>query len=299
MRQAGARPRRRVVAQLGVARVVGLRRPVGDDRARAVALSELDSMGVELVVLELERLAQLCALDGRLGSAVGAGAPPFVHHVGILGVGEPKGGEDRPELVDRLVGAQHDLFADRRALGVEAVEQAGAGGAAQHVGELPGEVVGILDRGVRAQAVGRRVAMHRVADIEHPPVATTRGVHLVVAPQRGRADRHRDRVVADQVVDDLDRPLVVELRRRVVDVIAPDDQPLVPRAHHQHQPHPDPPDVRARLQHPVPDTRPMLHLGAQISVKDDVHRAGHVHLALERETDVAAMRLRPPSAPIT
>ena len=54
--------------------------------------------------------------------------------------------------------------------------------------------------------------------------------HLVVAPQRGRADRDRHRVVADQVVDDARRGLVVELGRRLVDVVAPDDQPLVPRA---------------------------------------------------------------------
>ena len=287
MRQPGARPRRRVVVQLGVAGERGLGGAIGDDRARPVALSELDPVGVELIVLELQGLAELCALGGRLRGAVGAGAHPLVHLVGIGGVGESQRGEDRPELLDRLVRAQHDLLADRGPLGVEAVEQLRSGRPPQHVGKLPAQVVGVLDRRVRAQAVGRRMAMDRVAHAEHAALAIARCVHLVVAPQRRRADRHRDRVVADQVVDDLDRRLVVELGWGLRDVIPPHDQPLVPRADHSHQSHPDSADVRARLQHPVQDARPVLNLGAQIGVEDDVHRAGHVHLALERQADFA------------
>ena len=275
-----------MVVELCVARIGRLGRAVADDRARIVALAELDAVRVELVVLELERLAQLLALARRFGRVVGPCAHPLVHHVGIARVGEAERCEDRPEFLDRLVGAQDDLAADRGALRVVAVEQARARVAAQHKGELPGEVVGVLDRGVRAEPVRRRMAVDGVAGTEHAPFAVARGVPLVVTPQRGRTDRDWDGVVTDQVVSDLDRGLVVELGRRLVDVIAPDDQPLVPRADHAHETHADAADVGARLEHPIEDARAVLDLCREVGVEDDVHRAGHVHLALEREIDV-------------
>ena len=294
VRQARARPGRRVVVELAVARVAGLRRAVGHDGRGRVALPELDAVGVELVVLELERLLERDPLARRLGRVVGAGAHVLGHHLRVARVGEAQRLEDRAELLDRLVGAQHDLAPDRHALGVVAVEQALAGLPVQHQRELPGQVVGVLDRGVGAQAVARRVPVDGVAHAEHAALAVAGGVHLVVAPQRRRADRDRDRVVADQAVDDPRRGLVVELGRQFVDVVAPDDQPLVPRAHHAHEAHADAADVRAGLQHPVQDARAVLDERREVGVEDDVHRAGDVHLALERQPDVGG-HLRAPA----
>ena len=167
VRQPRAGPGRRVVEELAVARVLRLGRAVGDDRGRRVALPELDAVRVELVVLELERLLERDPLARRLRRVVGAGAHVLDHQVRVGGVGQAEGLEDRPELLDRLVGAQHDLAPDGNAFGVVAVQQPLAGLAAQHQRELPGQVVGVLDRGVRAQAVARRVPVDGVAHAEH------------------------------------------------------------------------------------------------------------------------------------
>ena len=72
-----------------------------------------------------------------------------------------------------------------------------------------------------------------------------------------------------------------------IDVIAPHDQPLVPRAHHAHQAEPDPADIGPGLEHPVQDAGPVRHLGAEIGREDDVHRAGDVHLPLGGQVHVA------------
>ena len=179
-----------------------------------------------------------------------------------------------------------DLLADRSALVVVAVEQPGARLALQHQRELPGQVVGVLDRGVGAEPVRRRMAVAGVAHAEDAAADVARGVHVVVAPQRRHADRDRDRVVADQVVGDPDRLGLVDLRRRLVDVVAPDDQPLVPRAHHAHQAQADAADVGPGLQHPVEDARAVRDVLGQVGVEDDVHAARHVHLALHRQPEV-------------
>src|ERR1039458_8701473 len=60
----------------------------------------------------------------------------------------------------------------------------------------------------------------------------------------------------------------------------------VPRTDHPYQPHPDPADVRPRLQDPVQDAWAVLDLLAEVSVEHDVHRPGQIHLALERQPDV-------------
>ena len=128
--------------------------------------------------------------------------------------------------------------------------------------------------------------MAGVAHAEHAAVRVAGGPRLVVRPQRGRAQRDRDRVVADQLVGDLGRERLVDLGRRLVDVVAPDDQPLVPRADHAHEAEADPADVRARLQHPVQDARAVRDVPGEVGVEDDVHRPRDVHLALHRQPDV-------------
>jgi hypothetical protein len=275
-----------VVVQLGVAGELRLRRPVADDGGGPVAVVHLHAVRVELVVLELDRLAQLAPLLGRLRRVLLAGLHVRLHHVRVARVQQAQRVEDRTELLDALVRPQHDLLADRRALVLVGVEQARRRLALQHEGELPGEVVRVLDRRVGAQAVARRVPVARVAHAVHPAAGVLGRVPLVVAPDRGRLDLDRDVVVADEVARDLDRGLVVDDGRGLVDVVAPDDEPLVPRAHHAHEPQADATDVGARLQHPVQDARTVLHQMREVGLEHDVHRARPVHDALGRQPDV-------------
>ena len=243
-------------------------------------------MRVELVVLELDRGPQLAPRLRAGRRALLADLHVRPHLLGVGRAEQAERVEDRPELLDRLVRPQHDLPADRRALGVVGVQQRRRRLALQDERELPGQVVGVGDRRVGAQAVARRVPVAGVAHAEHPALDVALGVHLVVAPQRRRAQRDLDRVVAHQVVDDARGHLLVDLGRRLVDVVAPDDQPLVPRPHHAHEPHADAADVRARLHHPVEDARAVGDVLGQVGVEHDVHRPRPVHDALHRQADV-------------
>src|ERR1700726_332108 len=58
VRDAGAGAGGRLVVQLGVARRGGVRAAVVDDGVAVVAVPELDAVGVELVVAQLDRLGQ-------------------------------------------------------------------------------------------------------------------------------------------------------------------------------------------------------------------------------------------------
>src|ERR1700749_5337342 len=77
VRDAGAGAGGRLVVQLGVARRGlrdGVRAAVVDDGIAAVAVPELDAVGVELVVAQLDRLAQRvpAVVPGRPGLVEGA-----------------------------------------------------------------------------------------------------------------------------------------------------------------------------------------------------------------------------------
>ena len=65
-----------------------------------------------------------------------------------------------------LVGAGDDLRADGLALGVVGGEEGGAGGGGEDVGDFPGEVEGVLDAGVGAEAVEGGMAVDGVAEAE-------------------------------------------------------------------------------------------------------------------------------------
>jgi hypothetical protein len=66
----------------------------------------------------------------------------------------------------RVVGALHDLLAHGLPLEGIRVEDPRTSEPLEDVGNFPGEIVRVLDRGVRAQAVGGRVAMDGVTDVE-------------------------------------------------------------------------------------------------------------------------------------
>ena len=118
------------------------------------------------------------------------------------------------------------------------------------------------------------------------PAVIALGIEVVDCPGGHRLDLDRDGVVADQVVRDLGGEGVVHLRRALVDVVAPDDQPLVPGPHHAHQPHADAAHVGAGLHDPVENGGPVCHVFRQIRLEDDVHRAADTHLAAERQPGI-------------
>jgi hypothetical protein len=62
----------------------------------------------------------------------------------------------------------HDEQPDGPPLLVVGVQQPRPGRALDHGGEFPGQVVGVLDAGVGAQAPGRRPGIRGVSDQEHP-----------------------------------------------------------------------------------------------------------------------------------
>ncbi len=89
-----------------------------------------------------------------------------------------------------LVGVLDRLGGGRAALRLVAVEQ-GLVGPADHGGELPAEVVAVLDTGVEALAAGRAVGVGGVARDEHRAGAEARrdlGVHLEPVGPPGLAE---------------------------------------------------------------------------------------------------------------
>src|SRR5947208_7696006 len=159
-----------LVVQLGVARR-GLRdrvrAVVADDGAASVAVPELDAMGVELVVAQLDRLAQRvpALVPGGPGFVQGAERLPAC--LGGLGRLVPEGSLDRGALLQAGDGALDALRPDRLPLRGVAVQQPGAGPPGQDQGQLPAEVVRVGDGHVEPEAVGRRMPVNRVAHAEH------------------------------------------------------------------------------------------------------------------------------------
>ena len=133
------------------------------------------------------------------------------------------------------------------------------------------------------------------------PLAMGERVHVVDGPD-ARWTRSLIGIVSSpiEIVGDRVAIVVGNCRRRLIDVVAPDDQPLVPRAHHAHEAHADAADVRARLHNPVKHARAMRDILRKVGLEHDVHRAGDTHLALPSASRYPAATLtRPPSAPIT
>src|SRR5580693_4194334 len=169
VRDAGAGPSGRLVVQLRVARRGGVRAAVVDDDVAAIAVPELDAVGVELVVTQLDRLVQ------RVPALV-AGWPGFIQGVecrpagfGGLGRLEAEGGLDRGSFLQAGDGPLDALRPDRLSFRRVAVQQGGARPPGQDEGQLPAEVVRVRDGHVEPQAVGRRVPVNRVAYGEHAP----------------------------------------------------------------------------------------------------------------------------------
>src|ERR1700722_19660318 len=117
MGQAGAGPSGRRIMEFMILVEGWMRLAIDDNSARCVALIHLNAMGVELVLLERDGLAQRLALRGGGGRRVGARLHVFMDLVVIHAAIHAERFKDRPELGDRLVRACHYLAGDWRALG--------------------------------------------------------------------------------------------------------------------------------------------------------------------------------------
>lgn len=143
MRDARARPGRRLVVQLGVEFEGRLHLPVGHGRVGAVS-TPCASNSYFLKAMAL-RMALRCR------SAVGEASQRAVMLAWIFSTSAPP---VMPKPADRLVGADADLPGDRRALDRTGVEKRRAGLPLEHGRQLPGEVEAVLDGGIRAEPVG-------------------------------------------------------------------------------------------------------------------------------------------------
>ena len=243
-------------------------------------------MRVELVVLELHRIQQ-CGPFARAGRSVLLALLDGRDHLVLAHVRtQPERIEEADELPARLVRPQHDLLGHRGPLGRVRVQQLRTGLAVQDRGQLPGQVVAVLDRGVRPQSVRRRVLVDRVAGAEHPAAVQGGRVLLVVAPQRRSGDLDLELGVTDQVADDVASGVLGHFRWRLGDVEAPDDEPLVPRPDHPHEAGPDAADVGAGLDDPVEDGRPVPAQLLQVGLERDVHGPGDVHAPFQWQVEV-------------
>ena len=243
-------------------------------------------MGVEFVFLESDRLADGVALLFRLGRGVAASLKIPLHDLRFRAFGHSQRLEDRAELGDGLVGASHDLLGDRGALDRIAVKQRFASGALKHRGQLPCQIEPVLNRGVRPQPVRWRMPVRRIAHDEDPPVLHVGRVHVVDGPSVGRDQLDLQFRVAHELPRHLRGQFFVHLGGGLVYVVAPDNQPFVPRAHHSHQPHADAAHVRAGLHDPVEHAGPMRDIFGQIRAEEYVHGPADAHLAFERKPRV-------------
>lgn len=123
MRQPRAGPARLLAMQFRVLGEYRFGLSIGDRSTRAIALVHLDPMAIELVDLVGDRLADRGALLLGGDSVVAAGVHVLLHLHRVDGIEQSERLEDRPEFLDRLVGAGDYLLGNRRALGLIAVEK--------------------------------------------------------------------------------------------------------------------------------------------------------------------------------
>src|ERR1700733_10765567 len=129
------------------------------------------------------------------------------------------------------------------------------------------------------------MTVYGIAHAKHPAGRIVAGIHLIDGPGRSRADGDVEGLVADQIADDRYRLVVGQGTFALFDVVAPDEQPLVPWPHHAHETGTDAADLRTRLQHPVQNTRTMGDVFGQIDMGHNVHAAGAAHLAFHRQAN--------------
>src|SRR5438309_6185988 len=126
VRDAGAGAGGRLVVQLGVARRGGVGAAVVDDGTASIAVPELDAVGVELVVTQLDRLAQrIPALVPRWPGFVQR-VQCFKAFIGGLPRLVPQGSLDRGAFLQASDSTLDALRPDRLPFRRVAVQQRGA-----------------------------------------------------------------------------------------------------------------------------------------------------------------------------
>ncbi len=215
---------------------------VWDDRRRLVGVAELDVQLVELHRLHPDLAEHLAAVVGVLGPAA-----PQAAHVGpvlLRGVlvRDAGLGDDR-ELVDGVFERPLGVaLVGGAALRLICLEQFRRGVAREHGGELPAEVVDVVDRARQAEPAGRRMAVRRVADQEDASDLELRRDHRVDRPARDLVDRDRRIDQADRGAD-IRLDLLVGLGPRIVGRIVEVNDPLLRvgpplrRSHRDHHDH--------------------------------------------------------------
>ncbi|MPM53755.1 hypothetical protein SDC9_100524 [bioreactor metagenome] len=153
------------------------------------------------------------------------------------------------------------------------------------VRQLPGEVVGVLDTRVQAQATARRMPVRGVTAAEHPATGVVGGVLLVDEPHRPVEDLHLQVGHADQLADPADQFLVGRLGHAVLDQEAPAGDPLGPWRGAAQQAQADLADVHLGVEEPVQDARPVCDVSAEVAAELGVERPGTVLVTLERQAD--------------
>ncbi|SIK36849.1 Uncharacterised protein [Mycobacteroides abscessus subsp. abscessus] len=257
----------------------------GNDPVRGVLLAEFDAEGVELVVLQFDGLDEL-ATPRRVAEESVEARPSLLSR---LSRGEAERLRDRSHVDDALHRPVDDPPADGLPFLAVRLEQRRLGLSAQHRRELPSEIVGILDRRVRPQAVGWRVPVGGVAGEERPALPVLVGDDMVDLPLRDLLDAHLDVGVADRRLGECDERLVARVRFALGGVVHAQEDPLGegpdvdprPRAH---------PVVVARLRHPVEGAGPVVAVLREVGVEPDVQRRAEPRLAGEGEVELLGDR---------
>ncbi len=167
MGQAGARPGGRDVFLDQVRRAFA--RFAGDDRRVDVAVAELRTH-------HGRRLGRLHRGDGEQMRERGLARGRVVGDIGPIGVA--------PDLAAGIARLRRRNIApaDLAALDLVGGEQLRSAPSLEHCGELPGEIDGIADAHVHAEAAEGRMEMAGVAGNKHPAIEIVRGQHQALRP---------------------------------------------------------------------------------------------------------------------
>ncbi len=177
--------RTRAGGRLVHADVVGRRgcgAAVGHDGGGLVAVAVLDVELAELHRLRAHRAQHARAVPGVLGPA--APHPAQSLHVLLRGVvrGDPERRADF-EVVDRVLQrALAVTLIGRPPLGLVGVEQLRRRVAAENHGQLPAQILRVVDRAGQAQPAGGRMAVRRVPEQEHAAGPERGGQHRLDRP---------------------------------------------------------------------------------------------------------------------
>ena len=258
-------------------------RPIRHHGGRYIPLVHFDPVAVKFRRLDRNRRPQRRALLFRRIASVAALVHVLLHDQRIDRAQHSQSLEYRGKLADRLIGAGDDLFGNWSPLDRIRLQQTWPRVALDRQRQFPRQIERVLNRGIRPQSMRRRMTVRRVADDEHPGRLHVGGVHIVDGPGVGADQFDLERRITDQLPGQRGRHRRVHLWRGFVDVIAADDQPFVPGAHHADLAHADAASTGPGLHHPILCQGAMRDVFGQIRLELNIDRPAHAHLALKRQ----------------